>query len=276
MTATAYRVCRLWHRRRWCSSVRSKQAETAEVEMSDGADRGRRMRRGFERAEDRYFLVLLLIIASLLLMALAGDGVVSRAGVVILVALTLIETLRTSGWRTRSIRITIGIVVALFVICGLVASTVSDDAGTAALSGLGMALLVVAIAAIVFRLARQERITMKMVLGALCIYLYVGMLFALVFGFVDLVGHEPFFVQTDDATSLDYVYFSIVTMTTVGYGDFSAAGNLGRMLAVSEALFGQLYLVSVVAILVGNLGSAVPRREIRGGQADDGETSQND
>jgi hypothetical protein len=50
------------------------------------------------------------------------------------------------------------------------------------------------------------------------------------------------------------VYFSYVTMSTVGYGDLTARGDLGRMLAVTEALLGQLYLVTIVALLVGNLG----------------------
>ena len=45
-----------------------------------------------------------------------------------------------------------------------------------------------------------------------------------------------------------------MTITTVGYGDFTAAGSLGRMLAVTEALIGQIYLVTVVALLVSNIG----------------------
>ena len=51
-----------------------------------------------------------------------------------------------------------------------------------------------------------------------------------------------------------YVYFSFITLTTVGFGDFTPAANLGRMLAASEALLGQLYLVLVISLLVANLG----------------------
>jgi Ion channel len=40
----------------------------------------------------------------------------------------------------------------------------------------------------------------------------------------------------------------------LGYGDLTAAGDLGRMLAVTEALLGQLYLVTVVAVVIGNIG----------------------
>ena len=50
------------------------------------------------------------------------------------------------------------------------------------------------------------------------------------------------------------VYFSFVTLTTVGYGDLTASNSVGRAFAVQEALFGQIYLVTVVALLVSNLG----------------------
>ena len=55
------------------------------------------------------------------------------------------------------------------------------------------------------------------------------------------------------ATTADYLYFSFMTQTTVGYGDLTAAGNLGRACAVLEALVGQLYLVTVVALVVSRM-----------------------
>jgi hypothetical protein len=227
------------------------------------------LRGAFARAEDRYLLVLVMIVATLIAMAVAGNAVFGRALVAVIVAVTLAETLRTSGWRPRSVRLTGLIVVALVAAAGVVSAAAPADTGTAFFALIGIGLVVTAIVAIVLRLVKQPEVTMKTVLGALCIYLYAGLLFALVYGFVDLVQSDPFFVQTDDATSLEYVYFSIVTMATVGYGDYTAAGNVGRMLAVSEALYGQLYLVSVVAILVGNLGRKRPRLQ-------EGEASQSD
>ena len=71
-------------------------------------------------------------------------------------------------------------------------------------------------------------------------------------------------VQQTDATNADFLYFSFITLTTVGYGDLTAADNLGRSVAVLEALTGQVYLVTIVALLVGNL---VPRRS--SGRGDD-------
>ena len=65
---------------------------------------------------------------------------------------------------------------------------------------------------------------------------------------------EPFFVSTTHPTDVDYLYFSFSTLATVGFGDLVAGTNLGRMLAVTEALFGQMYLVTIVALLVGKFG----------------------
>ena len=56
--------------------------------------------------------------------------------------------------------------------------------------------------------------------------------------------------------SSDFVYFSFATLTTVGYGDLTAATDLGRSLAITEALIGQIYLVTVVALIVPNIGRA--------------------
>ena len=56
------------------------------------------------------------------------------------------------------------------------------------------------------------------------------------------------------------LYFSFTTLTTVGYGDLTARTDLGHTLAVFEALIGQIYLVTVVSLIVSNLGRARPNR----------------
>ena len=89
------------------------------------------------------------------------------------------------------------------------------------------------------------------------------MMFAFLYAAINGISSGPFFVQTSHATVPDFLYFSYITQTTVGYGDFTAAGDLGRALAVLEALTGQLYLVTIIAVLVSrlsgrNLVSALP------------------
>jgi voltage-gated potassium channel Kch len=65
-----------------------------------------------------------------------------------------------------------------------------------------------------------------------------------------------------------FQYFSFITLTTVGYGDLTPGTELGQLLASLEALTGQLFLVSVVALVVGNLGRDLPHRRAAAGDGD--------
>jgi hypothetical protein len=82
-----------------------------------------------------------------------------------------------------------------------------------------------------------------------------------VYAAINGLSDAAFFVQTAHATTPDFLYFSFVTQTTVGYGDFTAAGDLGRALAVVEAVTGQLYLVTIIAVLVSRLSRTPSARE---------------
>jgi Ion channel len=74
-----------------------------------------------------------------------------------------------------------------------------------------------------------------------------------VYGTIDRFG-PGFFANGASATVSRCLYYSFTTLTTVGYGDLTAATNLGHTLSVTEALMGQIYLVTIVSLIVGNLG----------------------
>jgi hypothetical protein len=103
-------------------------------------------------------------------------------------------------------------------------------------------------------LRERGAVTVQAVLGVLCIYLLMGMFCASLYGAIDRLGGEPFFSDGIAATTSNCLYFSFTALTTVGYGDLTARTNLGHTLAVTESLVGQIYLVTVVAVLVANLG----------------------
>jgi hypothetical protein len=94
--------------------------------------------------------------------------------------------------------------------------------------------------------------------GVLSLYMLLGMLFSFVYGAIDRLGGDPFFAGGDDATVSHCLYFSFTTLSTVGYGDFVARSDLGHTLAVLEALIGQIYLVTIVSLIVSNLGLRAP------------------
>lgn len=103
-------------------------------------------------------------------------------------------------------------------------------------------------------LSEDGRVTLETVFGGLCMYLLLGLAFAFAYALTEDISGNPFFANDIFGTSNDFLYFSLATLTTTGYGDLSAATDFGRTLSVSEALAGQIYLVTVVALLVGNLG----------------------
>jgi hypothetical protein len=100
-------------------------------------------------------------------------------------------------------------------------------------------------------------VTVTVVAGVLCLYLLVGLLFAFVYVAIQNLGGAPFFANGSAATSARSVYFSFVTLATLGYGDFTARTNFGHTLSITEALIGQIYLVTVVAAIVSRV---VPRQ----------------
>ena len=87
--------------------------------------------------------------------------------------------------------------------------------------------------------------------GVLCVYLLIGSAFAFAYGIISALDDGTFFAQMQRRRrQSDFLYFSFATMTTTGYGDLTAAHDLGRSLAITEALIGQIYLVTVVALIV--------------------------
>jgi hypothetical protein len=107
---------------------------------------------------------------------------------------------------------------------------------------------------VVGNLRASGQVRLEAVMGVLSLYMLLGMLFGFVYGAIDRFGSDPFFANGASATVSRCLYFSFTTLTTVGYGDLVARSDAGHTLAVFEALLGQIYLVTVVSLIVSNLG----------------------
>lgn len=204
---------------------------------------------------DRYALLLLLILLTIVSISISQTDPWGRVWTSVLISATVLVALRTSNARKVTIR-----VAAAIVILGIGSSLINAlEGGSHGPVDWVTNVMTVLLAAVVpFAIARElwrhPKITAETVMGALCIYLLLGVVFALAYGFAADLSDDPFFVQTTTPNAADYVYFSYVTMATVGYGDLTARGSPERMMAALEGLIGQLYLVTVVALLVSNLG----------------------
>lgn len=217
----------------------------------------------------QYGVLLLMILASLAFQLAAPEGNWARLVAVGLQAATLVTAVITSRAHPWVIRLTIVACVVLSA-AAVVAVLDTDSAGGDTLatdSARVITLLLVALVptVIVNGMAKQYRaegvISIQMMFGVLCIYLLIGLIFGSAFGVIESLSDKPFFEQGAGTTS-NFLYFSYATITTTGYGDLVAGTSLGRSLAITEALIGQIYMVSVVALIVGNVGSS-PRRRIR-------------
>jgi hypothetical protein len=216
-----------------------------------GQSRRSHARQTLERPDD-FGVVLILILLTILVFAAA----IGPVGQVISVALsggTLLYVLYTAGAQRRIFR-TATVVVTVAVVSAGVAVLLGETVANTTAGLVGLLLAVVAPVVILRRIVLSPTITFRLVLGALSIYMLFGLAYAYLFPLVATLTGESFFVQTSRPVASDYVYFSYTTLATIGYGDFTAASSLGRMIAVSEGLVGQLFLVSAVALLVGNIG----------------------
>jgi hypothetical protein len=213
-----------------------------------------------KRFADSYALVLLLLVISYFCDAALGDSSWGRVVVVFVLAAATWLALRDSQVHRRSMRIAQALIPVLCLVAAASLLIGEDSVAHAVVAVISAVLVFVAPVAIVWHLARYMALSSETFLGAVCVYLLIAQLFATLFVLTATIAGQPFFVQTSHPIAFDYIYFSFVTMTTVGYGDYTSALNVGRMLAVLEAVFGQLYLITVVSLVVQNLGTRRQRQ----------------
>jgi Ion channel len=137
-------------------------------------------------------------------------------------------------------------------VAAVVLVVISAAAGGSAASGaaalIQAILLTVAAAEVLGTALTEHEVGFRTILGAISVYLILGLLFSFAYAAIDRLQSGAFFgkaLQTGD-----YVFFSFTTLTTTGYGNLVPAGQPGRMLSGLEMLIGQIFLVTLIAGLV--------------------------
>ena len=204
----------------------------------------------------RYAVLLPAIVVAFVLRGVGSTGKVEQVVVSAVLAITLMLALWAADAR-RSVMWLASIVSCLVVLTSVISSIAGHiDSGATRLANLLLVTLAppAIVLGIVRNLRARNRVTVEAVFGVLCLYILLGMAFAFIYGALDRITGTPFFAQNVRATEANALYYSVTTLTTIGYGDLTAASNLGHTLSVSEGLLGQIYLVTVVSLIVGNLG----------------------
>ena len=208
------------------------------------------MRREAARVLDSYASLLVLLAANFFLLELVDDRRWGAIGSTFLGAAALVVAISDpqTGHRVRR-RDVVAIVIAVALSSLLLFSSSDRLVGLSYL--LPAALLVTATLPVtVSRVLAHRQVTFETILGSICIFVLVGLMFAFVFLAIDELRDAPFFSQGGPHDQGLFLYFSFVVLTTLGFGDLTPTDGLPQALVVVEAVIGQIFLVTLVARLV--------------------------
>jgi Ion channel len=198
----------------------------------------------------RYGALLLLLIISYLLSAFITARWIESLQVVLFTVAALLAV-RGSSVSRRAVRAALFVaVVGVPVFFAISFSTATGDVGTGFASLWTGLVLLAAVVTIVRRVLDFSTVTLQSIFGAFSAYLIVGLMFASFFAAIYHFSGDVFFANNQPGNTQTFQYFSFTTLTTLGYGDFTALRNSGRAVAVMEALTGQVFLATLVARLV--------------------------
>jgi voltage-gated potassium channel Kch len=162
---------------------------------------------------------------------------------------------------TRRAPLIVASILTLPVIVGKFAFYVENNSTLFQMSDgfICLALAVVAVS-VLQQVLQAEKVSREVVEGAVCVYVLLGVAWACLFSLIETLHPGAFQLPSLRTTSVlpvvvearqRFLYYSFVTLTTVGYGDITPVAALAQRLAVLEAMFGQLYLSILIARLVG-------------------------
>jgi hypothetical protein len=209
----------------------------------------------FRDRRDRFGLLLGATLTAFAIEGIATPGVWSQVVVTVLLSATLLLALWAADARQIVMRVAAVVVFVVVVISVVEAIAGKVDNTSVRIANLLLVLLAppAVVVGVLRSLRARHKISVAAVLGVLCLYVLLGLFFAQLYGAIGRFN-DHFFANGVSATLSNCVYFSFTTISTIGYGDITTSGNLGHTLAVSEGLLGQIYLVTIVSLFVGNLG----------------------
>ena len=153
--------------------------------------------------------------------------------------------------------VTAGVLALLSLAAGTAHTLDAGLVSTQATYGLSTLFLFYVAFVVLDAVLRERHVTTDTVLGGICVYLLAGigwaLLYALVLAFEPgamVAAGAPISYEIERGFSL-LLYFSFVTLTTLGYGDVTPHSDVARMFAAGEAVFGQLFIAILIARLVG-------------------------
>ena len=198
---------------------------------------------------DSYGSVLLLILFTYVFSVTVTAS--WAASLVICVQIATVWAVLHVSRARRSVRRVATVLLLISALAAIINLFVGKETtGEGAVAFMSAVLYLIAPFSITRSLIFRRAVDTQTVLGAIDIYLLVGMLFAFIYRFLGVVQPSLFFGANGDGRLPQDLFFSFTTLTTTGYGNLVPAGNPGQSFAVAEMLIGQLFLVTAVAKVI--------------------------
>ena len=206
---------------------------------------------------DRFGVVLFFVIATIVVSSLVnvgnsyGDSLLAHT----MSGAALVAAARAAGMRRRAQRV--AVVVVLLAVGTLAALSLAEllvpdgavgPVGPRQSDPLWLILVLAVPAIVIRRIAQHTVVGGRTVLGAITAYLQIGVAYAALFSVNQVWSSSPPFGQTQPSSA--FMYLSMTTMSTLGIGDIAPTTEVSRLLVSSEAVLGQVFLVTIVAIVV--------------------------
>lgn len=216
-----------------------------------GRDAGRVARFGRAYHSHRYAILFYMLLLTLLVLPIASTFGWSVTAIEALLGVTLITAVMPLG--TVKNRLKLLVILVLLVLVREVATETHLQSLSDTTLGIWALVGLLAAAGAVRFVVKARSITSEHVYAALSAYLLAGLFFGLTYWVIE-VAMPGSFSGPSDFTSQSAVYFSFVTLATLGYGDFLPKTDMTRGLVVFEVMGGQLFLAVMIARLVGLYG----------------------
>jgi hypothetical protein len=198
-------------------------------------------------------VLLVIVVAIIVVLALVGlprqsddAGVFVRIVTSSLAAAVILATLRIAKVSQRHERAFGSIIISVVLVAIVGSALTSNPAFGDAVAFLWVMLVIAAPVLVLRQVLASDRVTIQTILGSITVYLLIGVSLSLIA--IAMEGSVGFFREVPRSTA--YVYFSFVTITSLGYGDLTPYTDGARLVSILAAVISQMYLVIVVARLV--------------------------
>jgi Ca2+/Na+ antiporter len=202
--------------------------------------------------KERFLGLLIFIIAMLIVGPLFEEFVKIRIIMDILWSAIFVSAIYAVSQKKH--HILIGVMLALPMLASVWAKYFVQYKALIAVGSLcGAAFFLFAIIQMLIFIYSHKEVTRDLIIGAAVVYLFMALMWTFIFVAVETLHPGSFNIPEGQniEASRQFVYYSFVTLTTLGYGDITPATSMARSLCILEAVIGQLYLVVQVAWLVG-------------------------